>query len=348
MPSNQTPLGALPARFRRERVLIVGCGDVGLRVARLQGAGASASRSARVRLLALSSTPERAPLLRSRGITPLAGNLDDPASLHRLAGLATRVIHLAPPPSENSARWWRDPRTEALARVLRRRTPPRSLAYGSTSGVYGDCDGAWVPESRPIAPSTPRAQRRADAEAAIRHFGRAAGVRVSLLRIPGIYAQDRPGGTPLERLQRGTPVLTAPDDVYTNHIHADDLARATQAALWRGRPQRVINTSDDTELKMGDYFDLAADLYGLPRPPRLPRSTAQSQLPLVLLSFMSESRRLVNHRMKQELRLRLRYPTVREGLAPAAVAPALSVPGAVPATARAGSPRSPAPPPPGT
>ncbi len=310
MPSNQTPLGALPARFRRERVLIVGCGDVGLRVAGLQGP--------RVRLLALTSTPERAPLLRSRGITPLAGNLDDPASLQRLSGLATRVVHLAPPPSQNNAHWWRDPRTEALARALRRRTPPRSLAYGSTSGVYGDCDGAWVHEARPIAPSTPRAQRRADAEALLRHFGRAAGVRVSVLRIPGIYAPDRPGGTPHERLQRGTPVLTPEDDVYTNHIHADDLARATQAALWRGRPQRVVNASDDTELKMGDYFDLAADLYGLPRPARLPRSTAQSQLPLVLLSFMSESRRLVNQRMKQELRLRLRYPTVREGLAPPA------------------------------
>ena len=330
MPSNQTPLGALPARFRRERVLIVGCGDVGLRFAGLHAGHPATSATARVRLLALTSTPERVPVLRSRGITPLAGNLDDPGSLQRLAGLATRVVHLAPPPSNDNARWWRDPRTEALARVLRRRTPPRSLAYGSTSGVYGDCQGDWVQEARPIAPSTPRAQRRADAEAVLRHLGRAAGVRVSLLRIPGIYAPDREGGTPRERLQRGTPVLAADDDVYTNHIHADDLARATQAALWRGRPQRIINTSDDTELKMGDYFDLAADLYGLPRPQRLPRSTAQSQLPLVLLSFMSESRRLVNQRMKQELRLRLRYPTVREGLAPAA-------PAAAPATA----PRSP-------
>ena len=329
MPSNQTPLGALPARFRRERVLIVGCGDVGLRVAGLHGG----LQSPRVRLMALSSTPGRAPLLRSRGITPLAGNLDDPASLQRLAGLATRVVHMAPPPSENNALWWRDPRTAALARVLRLRTPPRSLVYGSTSGVYGDCEGEWVHEARPIAPSTPRAQRRADAESLLRHLGRAAGVRVTVLRIPGIYAQDRPGGTPLERLQRGTPVLTPEDDVFTNHIHADDLARATQAALWHGRPQRVVNASDDTELKMGDYFDLAADLYGLSRPPRLPRSTAQSQLPLVLLSFMSESRRLVNQRMKQELRLSLRYPTVREGLGPAA-------PGAAPATA----PRTPVPP----
>ncbi|MFD0668992.1 SDR family oxidoreductase [Ramlibacter sp. MAHUQ-53] len=306
MPSNQTPLGALPARFRRERLLVVGCGDVGLRVARAQ--------AGRARLLALSSSPARAPLLRAAGITPLAGNLDQPATLARLAGLATRVVHLAPPPSEAGGQWWRDPRTQALLRALRRRTPPRSLAYGSTSGVYGDCGGERVDESRPVAPSTPRAQRRADAEALVRHFGRAAGVRSNILRIPGIYAVDREGGTPRERLQRGTPVLRAEDDVYTNHIHADDLARAMLAALWHGAPQRVYNASDDTELKMGDYFDLAADLYGLPRPPRLARSTAQSQLPLVLLSFMSESRRLVNRRMKQELRLRLRYPQVAAGL----------------------------------
>ena len=185
--------------------------------------------------------------------------------------------------------------------------------YGSTSGVYGDCGGALVTETRAVAPATPRAQRRVDAERAVRHLGRA-GVRTSILRIPGIYAPDRENGTPEARLRRGTPVLAAPDDVHTNHIHADDLARACQAALWRGAAQRVYHASDDSELKMGDYFDLAADLYGLPRPPRVPRSSAKEQLPLALLSFMGESRRLDNTRLHRELRVQLRYPTVREGL----------------------------------
>jgi nucleoside-diphosphate-sugar epimerase len=153
-----------------------------------------------------------------------------------------------------------------------------------------------------------------DAEAAVHWLGRATGVRTSVLRIPGIYAPDRAGGTPRERLLRGTPVLREADDVYTNHIHADDLARACVLALWRGRPQRNVNVVDDTQLKMGDYFDLAADLYGLPRPPRIARDAAGDQLPLMLLSFMSESRRLHNHRMKTELRLHLNYPTVAEGL----------------------------------
>ncbi len=286
-------------------MLIVGCGDVGLRVAR--------QLLPRVRLIALSSSPERLPALRAQGLTPLRGDLDRPASLARLAGLATRVLHLAPPPGEQPGGWWRDPRTLALARTLRRRTPPRALVYGSTSGVYGDCGGAWVDETRQVAPRTPRAQRRVDAERLVRHLGRG-GVRASILRIPGIYAADREGGTPRERLLKGTPVLEAADDVYTNHIHADDLARACIAALWRGQPQRVYNVNDDSQLLMGDYFDLAADLYSLPRPPRLPRSTAQDALPLVLLSFMSESRRMDNRRLKQALRVSLHYPTVASGL----------------------------------
>lgn len=304
--------GALPARFRRERVLLVGCGDVGVRVARELGQ--------RVRLLALTTDALRVAGLRALGITPLVGNLDKPDSLKRLSGLATRVVHLAPPPGSGS----QDTRTRALLQVLRRRSQLQSLVYGSTSGVYGDCQGEVVTEGRSLNAATARAQRRIDAEQRIRHFGRASAVRVNTLRIPGIYAPDREGGTPRERLLKNTPVLQASDDVFTNHIHADDLARACIAALWRGRPGRVYNVNDDTCLKMGDYFDLAADLYGLPRPPRVPRDTATAQLPLMLLSFMSESRRLDNTRLKSELRLALQYATVAEGLRAGVTAPSSS------------------------
>lgn len=305
MPSINNPLGARPARFRRVRVLIVGCGDVGMRAAReLLG---------RVTLLALTSSPERAPALRAAGITPLVANLDAPASLRRLAGLANRVLHLAPPAAAEGAQGWRDARTTALVRALRLRSLPDALVYGSTSGVYGDCGGAWVNETRGVQPHTPRAHRRVDAERAVRWLGRS-GVATRILRIPGIYAPDRVGGTPRERLHKGTPVLRAEDDVYTNHIHADDLARACVAALWRGGTQRTVNVNDDSEILMGDYVDLAADLYGLPRPQRIARSEAASQLPIALLSFMGESRRLDNTRLKRELRVALRHPTVRTGL----------------------------------
>ena len=314
LPSNLSPLGALPARFRRQRILIIGCGDVGLRVARLL--------PNRIKCLALTSTPARVPELRAQGITPLQGNLDHAASLRRLAGLATRVVHLAPPPNSHPG-CRHDPRTQALLQALRLRGVATGLlqavVYGSTSGVYGDCQGTVVREERCVKPDTLRAHRRVYAERQLRFFGRSAGVAVHVLRIPGIYAPDREGGTPHGRLSKGTPVLSAEDDVYTNHIHADDLARACLAALWRGQPQRITNVCDDTDLKMGEYFDLAADLYQLPRPPRLARDEAAVQLSAMQLSFMSESRRLNNQRLKTELRLVLHYPTVVEGLAGVAI-----------------------------
>lgn len=288
---------------KRPTLLIAGCGDIGLRVARLL--------RGRWRLLAITSSADRIAELRAAGIVPLLADLDAPASLRRLAGLADALLHLAPPPAQGRD----DPRTANLLAALARRGGVRRIVYASTSGVYGDCGGARFDETRPVAPATERARRRVAAEQRLRIFGRRAGTPVTILRIPGIYAADRPGGHPRERLARGTPVLAAEDDVYTNHIHADDLARACVAALHRGLPQRIVHASDDSELKMGDYFDLAADLCGLPRPPRIARDEAQRQLSPLQLSFLGESRRLDNLRLKRELRLVLRYPTVEAGLA---------------------------------
>ncbi len=266
--------------------------------------------SPRWKVLALTSSPQRVAALRAAGATPLLGNLDVPCTLGRLANLADAVLHLAPPPGQGVC----DTRTRNLLQALARAGRVRRLVYASTSGVYGDAQGAMFDETRPLRPATDRAVRRVDAEAQVLAFGRRTGVCVSVLRIPGIYAADRHGGHPRDRLLRGTPVLAAVDDVYTNHIHADDLARACVAALARGAAQRVYHASDDTDLKMGDYFDLAAELSGLPRPPRVSRDQARQTLSPVMLSFMSESRRLVNQRLKTELGLKLRYPTVREGL----------------------------------
>jgi nucleoside-diphosphate-sugar epimerase len=293
---------SLPQAFKRPTLLIIGCGDVGLRtVLLLRG---------RYRLLALTSSPLRCSALRAAGVVPLVGNLDEPRTLARLAGLADAVLYLAPPPAQGST----DPRMVAFLRTMARRLRVQCIVYASTSGVYGDCGGARFDETRALNPTTARARRRVDAEARLRQHGRAFGVRVTILRIPGIYADNREGGHPRDRLARGTAVLQREEDVFTNHIHADDLARACVAALMRGLPQRVVHVNDDTELRMGDYFDLAADLCGLPRPPRLSRAEAAEHLSPVLMSFMGESRRLANGRLKKELRLRLRYPTVKEGL----------------------------------
>src|SRR5574338_344657 len=284
----------------KKTILIVGCGDVAQR--------AIPWLVRRFRVFALIRRHEERTALRALGAQPVVGDLDDRHSLKRLAGVADYVLYAAPPPPEGAV----DPRTRRLTGALRRgRSLPQGLCYISTTGVYGDCRGAWVDESRPVAPATGRARRRVDAEDALRELA-CRGVRVAILRAPGIYARER---LPLARLTRGDPVLRADQDVFTNHIHADDLARAACLALFRGRPGRCYNVVDDTALAMGDYFDLLADHFGLPRPPRVSRAEAAGRLSPMTLSFMDESRRLSNARLKGELRMRLAHPTVADFLA---------------------------------
>lgn len=286
------------------RLLIIGCGDIGQRLVRIL--------QRRYRLFALVRARTQADALRAYGVTPICGDLDDAGSLDRLADIAHDIVHLAPPPTAGDA----DTRTANLIRALRKaRRIPQRFIYISTSGVYGDCAGEVVAEHRRLRPQSDRAQRRVDAERRLRAWARQSGVRVSILRVPGIYAGDR---LPLERLRAGTPALCETQDAYTNHIHADDLARAIVAALARGRTQRAYNTSDGSWLKMGAYFDLVADCFGLPRPPRVTMAQAQGRVSEAMLSFMRESRRLQNGRLQRELRLRLRYPNVQAGIEAAA------------------------------
>ncbi len=300
-----------------QRLLIVGCGDVALR--------ALPRLTRRYRVYALLRAPDATLLerLRRLGVTPLSGDLDQPLSLRRLAGLADAVLHCALPPNQGT----QDPRTAHLLAALRHprkaSSLPRRLVYISTSGVYGDCGGASFDETQSVHPATPRARRRVDAEKRLRQWGRSAeAARVSILRVPGIYAADR---LPLERIRRGDPVLCAEDDVITNHIHADDLATIVIAALQRGRPQRVYHATDNTSgLGMADWFDAVADHAGLPRPPRLSRSAAAQHLSAQVLSFMNESRRLDNTRLTRELRVRLAYPDVHAGLAASVIFPSSS------------------------
>jgi len=284
------------SRFNRPRLLLVGCGDVGMRLLPLL--------VARYRVFAMTRDPERCAALRAAGAVPVIADLDQPASLARLRGLAPLVVHLAPPRPEGE----RDVRTRNLAAVLPEGT---RIVYVSTTGVYGDCGGELVSETRSVAPRNARAGRRVDAERSLRAWARRNGGQLSILRVPGIYAVDR---LPLKRLREGTPALLPDDDVYTNHIQADDLARIIVQALRHALPNRVYHAVDGTRLKMGDYFDAVADAWGLPRPPRLAREQLRAQVSPVLLSFMSESRRLDNARLR-ELGVRLRYPDVAAALA---------------------------------
>lgn len=358
----------IPTRLlRRPRVLIVGCGDVGMRTVPLL--------APRFTVLALNRREENRQRLRAAGVTAVPGDLDHRRSLRRAAALARSafgVLHLAPPSAGSGT----DQRTRTLIAALggadasrgaiqRRRTcseraaivpdarglagrsralapawrgtsgtsgawigralrAARPLVYASTTGVYGDCAGALIDETRPVRPGNPRAVRRVSAERLLRAAGARGTFAASILRIPGIYARDR---LPDARLRRGTPALRADEDVFTSHIHADDLAAIAVRALWRGRAQRLYHAADDSRLRMAEYFDHVADALGLPRPPRISREEAERVLEPMLMSFMRESRRLDNHRLTTELAYRLRFPTVdaflAHGLAPDASAPAV-------------------------
>ena len=283
-------------KFDRPRLLIVGCGDVGMRLLPLL--------TPHFRVFATTSQPSRRAELRALGAVPLVVDLDQPATLRRLGGLARMVVHLAPPPADGV----QDRRTRNLTAIL----PEHGrMVYVSTTGVYGDCGGALFDESRPVAPCNPRALRRVDAEQVLRRWARRANSDLSILRVPGIYGADR---LPLKRLQLGTPALIEADDVHTNHIHADDLAAIIARALFHALPNRVYHAVDDSDMKMAAYFDAVADAFELPRPPRLPRAELQQVVTPALLSFMSESRRLSNGRIKRELGVRLRYATVADTL----------------------------------
>lgn len=284
----------------KRRLSIIGCGDIGLRAARLLHDF--------YRIYALTRNPLGHKVFRNEGLIPVPGDLDQLASLNRISSLGQDILHFAPPPPEGD----HDPRTRHLLAALgKRQILPRCLIYISTSGVYGDCHGEWVRETRKPNPVNARAKRRLDAERQLRRWGARTGVRVCILRVPGIYAADR---LPLERVRKGVPTLVPEEDSYTNHIHADDLARIAFAALGKGKPQRIYHAVDDSRTKMGDWFELLAERYNLPKPQRISRAEAQHVLTPGMLSFLNESRRLDNERIKKELGVKLRYPTVEIGV----------------------------------
>jgi len=286
-----------------QKILIIGSGDVARRILpHLAG---------RYRVFALLRNAARAKDWRADGVQPLIADLDERCSLDRIAGLADVVLHLAPPPNQGLV----DLRTKHLLAALGKgKSLPRRLIYVSTTGVYGDCGGALIDETRRLNAESPRAGRRIDAEQTLRAWGLRNGVTVSILRAPGIYAADR---LPLERLEKGLPALQAADDVFTNHIHAEDLAAACVAAIRHGAANRAYNVVDDSDLKMAEYFDQVADAFGYARAPRLSRTAAAAQLSPMQMSFMRESRRIANRRIKQELKLHLAFPSVSDGIADA-------------------------------
>ncbi len=291
-----------------QAVLIVGYGDVGARVARLLRPTYT--------VYALIRNPARAAEVAGDGAVPVIGDLDDANSLAGIVGLASSVFHFAPPPNSGAD----DARTANLLNALSRSSEllTNRLVYISTTGVYGDCGGRLIDESAPLNPESDRAKRRVAAETRLSAWANETKAALAILRAPGIYAADR---LPVDRIRARTPAIHAAEDSWSNHIHAEDLAGACVRALTLQDASppafvqpMIVNVVDDSALMMGDYFDQVADHFSLPRPPRVSRQEAETQVSPAMLSFMRESRRISNEKMKSVLDYRLRYPTVGDFL----------------------------------
>lgn len=283
-----------------ENVFIAGCGDIGVRVALLvQQAGGIVSGLAR--------SDERAEYLRTFRIEPVMADLDDSASLANLQIAGQVVFYFAPPPGGGPF----DSRMRNFCQVIGSGQLPEKVVYLSTSGVYGDCGGEWVTEETPLNPQTSRAQRRVDAEATLQEWGRVHGVAIVILRVTGIYG---PGRLPLARVQQGHPVLSEEESPPTNRIHADDLAAICVKAAEKAVDGDIFNISDGQPGTMTQYFNAISDLLYLPRLPQIDMEKAKQVMNPMMLSYLTETRRMDNHKMMEQLGVTLMYPDLDSGL----------------------------------
>jgi nucleoside-diphosphate-sugar epimerase len=281
-------------------VLIVGCGDIGERVAGLE-------RAAGRHVAGLVRSEASARRLRAAGIQPVTADLDMPASLRNLPAKGALIYYFAPPPEKGVT----DPRMETFVSVLDASRLPTRVVLISTTGVYGDCRGAWVTEDRPPNPQADRARRRLAAESSLRRWSEKSGVPIVILRVPGIYGR---GYLPEARLRAGEPVLREEESPFSNRIHADDLARVCFIAGHHDNPGILYNVSDGHPTTMTDFFYRVADMLGIPRPPAITLEQARQQLGEGMLSYLAESKRIDNRRLREELGVELMYPDLAAGL----------------------------------
>ncbi len=286
--------------MNRKQIVIVGCGDIGRRVARIALAQGMA-------VAALVRSPEKAGELEAMGISAVAGDLDAPSPVDGLPTRGAVVFYFVPPPGGGEI----DTRVRTFCGSIEPGEEPEKIVYLSTTGVYGDTRGEWVTEETPVNPQTSRGRRRLDAEELLRNWGRHRRVSTIILRVTGIYGPNR---FPLDRIKGGHPVLREEEAPYTNRVHADDLARVCLAAAERGEDGEVFNVSDGRPGTLTEYFDAVADAFGLPRPSRVTMEEARKVMTPLMLSYIAESRRIDNRRMRERLGVELLYPTLEAGI----------------------------------
>jgi len=277
-----------------ESIWIMGCGDIGRRVARLYQPN-NQQLNGWVRSDAARWAGAAA------GIMMQQGDMDTRPDLSAHDFDEAAIFWFMPPPAMGD----RDSRLRFFLQQVQ--AAPRRIVLISTTGVYGDCGGRWIDETAPVQPQTARARRRVDAECALQAWGEQFEREWLILRVPGIYAADR---LPIARLQRGEPVICAAQAPWTNRIHADDLARIAQRAMHVQLSGCMYNACDSQSSTMTDYFNQVADYVGLARPPQISLEEAQQVLSAGMLTYLQESRRISNERLLQDLEIALRYPSL--------------------------------------
>jgi nucleoside-diphosphate-sugar epimerase len=284
-------------------ILLIGCGYVGKRVADKELARGNA-------VLAIVRSDESRQALQGNGVPATCLDLDLPIDRSAPATKGAGIYYFAPPPEKGQS----DPRIRRFLESIGPQQLPERVVYISTTGIYGDCRGDWVDEERAPEPQADRSKRRLDAETALRDWSRQTGIKVVVLRVPGFYG---PGKLPLARIRKGTPVLRESESPWSNRVHIDDLVATCLAAMHHPEPDDTYNISDGHPSTMTDYFNQVADAAGLPRPPEISLEQAKKQFSPELLSYLSESKRIDNTRMREKLCIEPAYPSLKDGLAAA-------------------------------
>jgi nucleoside-diphosphate-sugar epimerase len=284
-----------------KRALIVGCGYTGMRLAvRLL--------EMNCRVVGTTRRESRAGELETAGIEPLLGELGAVETLRRIDELGPELVaYLVPPQALD------DPLPGVLAATAR--APLEAFLYASSTAVYGDRGGDWVDETTIVKPETREAEARHAAERICVEAAWSYQTPTRVCRITGIYG---PGRTLEKALASGDYVLIEGHDGWVSRIHVDDLVSALLAAWQRGGDGRVYNLVDDEPHRASEFAYLAADLQGLPRPEWIEESEARERLGEARLRRKLANKRVRSLRLKDDLKVELRYPTYREGL-PAAV-----------------------------
>lgn len=285
--------------MEKKQAFIVGCGYVGRRLARQLNADHA--------LYGLVRGTKNLKTLRALRVEPIVIDLDA-LTVRDLSPVWYRdsvVFYFAPPPDHGES----ETRLHRFLNVLT--APPRAFIYLSTTAVYGNLHGELADESRPVNPHSERAQRRVSAEHITRIWCNENAVRRVVLRVPAIYG---PGRLPIDRVRSQEPIINEDEAPIINRIHVDDLVQACMAAAAHSSARGVYNVSDGNHYTATAYFNRIAELTGLPKPPQLSLEAAQFSCTPEYLSYLSESRRISNERMRTELGVQLKYANLDAGL----------------------------------